>query len=330
MEQTFRYSRSAIRAAYGLAAGYFALCTVLIVMILTAGDWKAQGYASPEGAFWGTFLVFFFLGGGLLFSLWWAVALKSHRLTITRSVVSTSSMFGIRTIPWNEVNELKWSKHPNHSSAGLRSDSGKMALQLHHYQPEDRLKLITWLSDIIPAERQRDWPLFCHQHALPLVDGRKRMERAREACGMLPLPTCHRNRRQYDVAFVMFSLPLFLIAWLSGLWKILAIEIVIIMLWLLLRFSIPPGGVRSTITPAGYKMALTYSLLMGLGAATRYLSGLPNLLLSAALVLIMALGVAAVMQQTKAMQYDKQLVLADAVRRWNDHREKTPLKADLI
>jgi len=180
-------------------------------------------------------------GSMLLMSMYMWAAYYVERFTINGTTIGIRSMLQNRQFDVAELQCVKWRATP--SGGGIRFHLlGSIAtLDLYGYAKDDRLRIIRAMHDLVPAQVQDGWPLFCHQVAIPLRDGIPPIVRSQPSSELYTL-----TRRRYDRALVFgfpLSVGLAIAVWASlNLWQFFVLPFLAIAAWLLLRFNVPREG----------------------------------------------------------------------------------------
>jgi hypothetical protein len=181
----------------------------------------------------------------LLISVYLWAAYYVERFTISGTTLSIRSMLQNHQFDVSELESLIWRIRPVGGSIVFRVSGTKSRLDLYGYANDDRLRIIKALHDLVPISVQEGWPEFCHKVALPLRDRRSLLER-----GDLPPKYFKITRKRYDrMAAIAFPLSI-LVAVVPWIWlnvlEFFALPILVIGMWLLVRFHVPPDGLAET------------------------------------------------------------------------------------
>jgi hypothetical protein len=192
-------------------------------------------------------------GSMLLMSIYLWAAYYVERFTINGTTLSIRSLLQSRQFDVSELQRQKWRVHPVGGSILFRVLGSKARLDLYGYAKDDRLKIIRALHELVPAQVQEGWPLFCHQVALPLRDGIPSIVRSEQSSKLYTI-----TRKRYDRMLVFgfpLSVALAIAMWASlDLWQFFVLPFLAIAAWILLRFHVPREGrseARLTSTPLG-------------------------------------------------------------------------------
>ncbi|MFZ5829835.1 MAG: hypothetical protein ACOY3P_07095, partial [Planctomycetota bacterium] len=208
----------------------------------------------------------------LSISLWASYSLG--RATIDGTTILLRSLFRTRRFDIRELRSLTWSQHPAGGSIVFRLREFKSRLTLSGFEKDDRLRVIRALRKVVPAEVQEQWPMLCHKIAQPLRDGveyRAGHDPSAKFCTII------RNRYDRLLApclVASITLAAGLIAWFRS-WQFLVLPALIVGMWLVLRFHVPPEGLpvmRMTSTFCGRTaifamLAIVGSLILLIGLA---------------------------------------------------------------
>jgi hypothetical protein len=193
----------------------------------------------------------------------WA-AYYMEQFTIDGTTLSIRSMLQNRQFDVSELQSVKWRAYPAGGSILFHAWSFKVRLDLYGYAKPDRLRIIRALHELLPPHLQEGWSLFCHKVALPLRDGKPYIVRAEPSAQF-----CTITRRRYDRMLVVgfpLSLAVAAVLWVGlDQRQFLVLPLLIIAAWLLLRFSVPPGGgseVRVGSTSQGRALFIGYGTVV--------------------------------------------------------------------
>jgi hypothetical protein len=252
------------------AAAIFAAAVLGHVSLFFLTEPEKYGFKSEQAAAGMGALGVCLYGIMLLASLYTWAAYHVERLTVDGTRISFMTVGRSYNIDAADVQTLSW-QTPLSRAIALHTSSGKAKLELTNYERPARLQVIRALRDLVPEERREHWGEFCHRVALPLRDGVPSLSRANPS---LPLATL--TRRRYDRLFVV-AVPAVaaigvVLGVAYGLWQLLAMPLVLMAFWLLLRTSIPREGVRQLTMPATELVALGFLplallVMVGLKAA---------------------------------------------------------------
>lgn len=215
---------------------FIAAPLIPLVLQLCSADGRIEKYAIRMAliglVFWGTML---------LLSVLQLLYFYISTLTVTNSSLTLRSLRGVKHFNISDVTSLKWREVPRGGSVLVRGASGKFALYLGGYSKEDRLDLIRGLRHLIPVANQIGWPKFCHKIALSLRDRKPSILREDPT-----VVTVTVTRGRYDRFFILLLLICFvhamIWAFLLKYWEIMLIVPIVLMFWVIFRFSIPSAG----------------------------------------------------------------------------------------
>jgi hypothetical protein len=267
MTETFRLKKS---VKYGgmIATIFFAvvmgLATIVAFLVTPAQPTNWYAFAILVG------ICFAGYGTILLVSIYTWVSYYVERFTINGTTFSIRSVFQNRRFDVSDLQCLKW-RVPARDGVILFHAAGyKARLHLSGYARENQLRIIRALRELVPAHMQDNWPRFCHKVALPLRDGEAPLLPGEPVPQYVTI-----TRKRYDRIF-MFVLPLSIavaVAICARLdnWRSVVAPFPVVGAWLLMRFSVPPGGraearLSSTMTSraelAGWGLMLGALLVM--------------------------------------------------------------------
>lgn len=180
-------------------------------------------------------------GAMLFLSVYVWAAYYVERFTVDGTKLALRSMLQNRQFEVSEIKGVLWRRYPNGGTILFHLPDGKARLDLDGYSKDDRIRIIRALHDLVPAQVQEGWPMFCHAVALPLRDGKPAIVRADPSAKLTTI-----TRRRYD-RMLMVGLPLSIavaIAFWAGLnlGQFFALPVLVFGAWLLLRFNVPREG----------------------------------------------------------------------------------------
>ena len=265
MNESFRL-RNAIRVQGLLSTLFFATAALGFAAIPLLPNPEQHGFAAPNAAervaalgvaVFGTMTI---LGAFLLTSYY------RERVSIAGSRAEIRSAFRCREFDIADVETLNWRPIPLGGRLQFIVPGRKTNLDLHGFGAADRLQMIRLFRRLIPAEKQLDWPMFCHKIALPLRERHLPItpQTLADSC---PGDKFVLMRRRYDVCaavLVPAALVVGVAVWrLTGAAGALALPLCMIFFWLFLRYSVRPEGERCERLTAlpGWR-----TLLLGAGA----------------------------------------------------------------
>lgn len=243
MAETYRLRKSIKYMGMVFAAFFLVvLCAHLPLFFLE--DPARHGFPDEHAAVvWGVLAILVY-GSMLLMSLYTWAAHCVERLTIEGTTISIRSMFQKGHFDASEVQTLKWISRPRGGRIRFCLPSSRLRLDLWGYAEGDRLKIIRAVHDLTPPEVQEGWALFCQKVALPLRDGAAFVFR-----DVPPSQLCNITRKRYDrmvVPGVCVSTAIAIALWLwLGCPEFFILPFLIVVVWLLLRSTVAPGGEKS-------------------------------------------------------------------------------------
>jgi len=171
--------------------------------------------------------------------IWEILFCQFTSITIRKGTLILQSVFSYQELELSNITQAHW-KLISHGALSLETPTEKGTFGLINLTREERLWLIQYFRNRLPESIQQNWDLFCLKIALPL---RK------------PKPEVIRNpgpdeilvtRKRYD----RIGIPLTIISIISSVltaWyfhypKYLAFPVILILFWMLLRYSVPKEG----------------------------------------------------------------------------------------
>jgi hypothetical protein len=106
------------------------------------------------------------LPGGLL--VWHLIFCSRHRLYLCEEGIASQGALALPEVSFADVVALRWHSE-GLGGAVIRTQQNRVGVNLVHYRPDARLRIVGHLQRGIPASSQEDWSLFCLRIALPLV-----------------------------------------------------------------------------------------------------------------------------------------------------------------
>ena len=203
-------------------------------------------------------------GSMLLMSIYLWAAYYVERFTINGTTLWIRSMLQNCQFDVSELQRVKWMAHPMGGSILFHLFGSNARLDLCGYAKDDRLGIIRALHDLVPAQMQEGWPLFCHQVALPLRDGIPSIVRSEPSSELYTI-----TRKRYD-RMLVFGFPLSVALAIAisaslNLWQFFVLPFLAIAAWLLLRFNVPREGrseARFTSTLEGRAQLIGWSAVV--------------------------------------------------------------------
>lgn len=166
----------------------------------------------------------------------------------------------------------------NRGSLRLFSPTASLTVDFDLFEPEERLWLIDFLRNRLPACIQHEWGRFCYAVALPLRDSEPPVPRT------IPPDRIAITRRRWDWYFVP---AIFLCAVIEGMVSRKLFGAVsmnspvgLTVIWLLLRFTTPKQGLAGTrinADPWTKRLLIVVLVLPILWGVRLFLLDLPNL-----------------------------------------------------
>jgi hypothetical protein len=258
-EMTFRYS---IRLLPILVAGAIAFPLLAILSVVVG--LTDSSVANP--------VQFTLLTGGVFGFMTFIAALsivehRRYELRIEGNRVAQRGLIRQTSIALTPTTEAEW-RWPRPRIV-LRTANEQLKIDLTNFDRADKLSLIRFFRNKIPADRQRNWDGFASKVAIRLRDQIERRDRP-----LAPGEFLY-TRRQWDRFFLLLIpilVPAFAVAAIfvfretGNLDKILFAPAGPLVLWLVIRFSIPPQGERtkriSSVTGTWFACFIVCSLAL--------------------------------------------------------------------
>ena len=214
----------------------------------------------------------------IAYGLWSFVDLGRHEILLQ------GAMFQ-RRIGWSEITDVEWKWQG--AMVILRTMNARIRLDpVRTFGRESALQVIELIHELAPPDRQRGWPEFVHQVALPL---RKRSTATPDDIDAKTHIWSTRKRVDLfmgSVCVVFGGLGMSLALWLQQP-KFASFPLPLLMLWGLLRFSTPRKGepvprLNRETKPSKYVTWMSWwSLVFIVGFLLAKLIGVPDTVLVA-------------------------------------------------
>jgi nitrate reductase gamma subunit len=231
-----------------------------------------------------------------------------------------------------EIEQITWKAHSLQGATIVCTTGGHaVPIYLERYGNRDRLGLIRLLRAFDIAD-QIGWPAFCRAVANPL---RERIEpRSLELEPLAPEEFLSTRARYDRIARVAIPISVFvaaLLAWMLSTATPFGMVLLLLICWLLVRFTTPPGGKRekllsvsrrriaaSVLGCCGVMLLLGILHLLGIGETATIVT------ISLFGVACLALCVAAIHQEEKEQQRQLPDREAEASLRWEQLESAHP------
>jgi len=236
---------------------FFGLMTVLhpLAALDSAPSERRIAAAIVFSVFWG----FWFC-----LSIYFLAACWCYSLRISNERITSSGVFTTREILLANVAEVRWKLSGRGGSVVLSDSCVTVKIEMDVFAQAERVWIMRFIHAQIAAPLHKNWELFCHKVALPLVD---RIERDQGVASQLKEGEVLIKRRRWD----WYLLP---VAALAAVWgvasatwlgkpRLLFIPVLPLFFWGMLRFSTPKSGFVSksmTATP-GHSWVLLLLLI---------------------------------------------------------------------
>ncbi|WP_425396976.1 hypothetical protein [Aeoliella sp.] len=200
-------------------------------------------------SFW---LIFVLIAGYLL------LAYYREQLDIDDRSVRKQGVFSTGELLLDSSANLKWRCWPVSGSVVAQLPLGRIAIDLANYERDERVALIDYLRQAVPAEQQTGWEEFCQRWALPLVEERSPPDKN------IVLLTRSRTDKLFLWMLIPTAIVLAVIIYLDG-WKWWPSFFALAPLWLMCRLMTPKQGVpdtKLTATPGMRWWLISFSALI--------------------------------------------------------------------
>lgn len=208
------------------------------------------------------FISFFtFLSGAYL---WIVLSYYYATLTIHGRNIIEQGVLRRKELDLDHIRQLRWIASP-FGGIQLKSLTEKITIHIDNFPCEERLWIVEYLREQIPASAQEGWDLFCHRVALPL---------RRYDPQALPVPDNDEvllTRKRWDRLLLPW-IPLFTVGGVLAAWKfnqthLLIAPLLPILIWLSMRYSTPQQGMVSRKISADKETSSLLTFLGGMLAA---------------------------------------------------------------
>jgi len=185
--------------------------------------------------------LFFGVLWGLLMSIffWSFLIAKYVSVTFHNDNLILQGVFSRKDILMSNINVIRWSLY-SHGQIEVQTAAETGSINLFYFKNEERHWLIQYFRDHFPECRQENWPLFCHQIALPLRNRHFNKPRAPRPDDFL------HTRKRWDKLTIIFTIITALIsvltAWHLQQMKYLLLPVLPLCGWFV-RYTIPETGV---------------------------------------------------------------------------------------
>ncbi len=246
MNESFRL-RNAIRVQGLLSTLFFAAAALGSAAIPLLPNPEQHGFAAPNAAERVAALGVAVFGMMTILGAFLLTSYYRERVSIAGSRAEIRTAFRCREFDVADIEALNWRPIPLGGRLQFIVPGRKINLDLHGFGAADRLQMIRLFRRLIPAEKQLEWPMFCHKIALPLRE-RLLPQTPRTLAESCPGDQFVLTRRRYDVCaavLVPAALMVGVAVWrLTGAAGALALPLCMIFFWLFLRYSLRPQGER--------------------------------------------------------------------------------------
>lgn len=163
-------------------------------------------------------------------------------IVVEEDILRFKFTIGTRRIKLPLTESVTWRSRPAGGSIRLITGGKSTTISLGEFNRPDRLELIRLIRRWVPHDRQHNWPSFCQSIALPLREGFP-------SGYLMHLPATARvwrTRRDWDrisaVLLILSTLAAIVDFAITRTAAGLSLPVVVIVLWLLIRYNIPIGG----------------------------------------------------------------------------------------
>ncbi|MCH9653414.1 MAG: hypothetical protein K0U86_04955 [Planctomycetes bacterium] len=168
--------------------------------------------------------------------IWEVLVCHFTSITIRNGTAILQSVFSCKELELSNITQAQW-KLISHGALSLETATERGTFGLRHLTLEERLWLIQFFRNHLPESIQQNWDLFCLKIALPLREPKSEVIRDPGPDEILV------TRKRYD----RLGIPLIIISIICGVltaWyfqypKYLSFPVILILFWVLLRYSVP-------------------------------------------------------------------------------------------
>jgi hypothetical protein len=189
--------------------------------------------------------------------------------SVDGAMITIRTVLRKRQFDLTTIRQLQWESMRGTLAFHLLNEKAK--LDLSDFSCADRLRIVRLLRGLVPEDLQEGWPLFCYRFALPLRErsrsaGSSQVEDTRHDRRSRVLITRKRCDRMFAVTTPIAVVIGGIGAWESGRPEIIGASVVLCcVLWLVLRFSVPPEGQWEqpvTVMPGGKSALLAATAIV--------------------------------------------------------------------
>jgi hypothetical protein len=334
MIQTFRLRKGVLYQGMACSA-FFSAAVIACVSIFFLEEPAKHGFHGEHSVAVVGGMGCFVFGTMLLISIYLLVAYYVEQFKIDGTKMLVRTVLRNREFDVSQLQRLRWKNRPIGGGIQFRLPGRAVNLALHDYANDDRLRIIRALHAQVPTQIQDNWPSFCQQIALPLRDGFVSSLRFAPGARFYTI-----TRRRYD-RMVAICFPLSLVVALAvWMWRDLpqltALPVLVVAMWLLLRFSVPREGQSSVQTTSAnrcylifggsWSVALVAMLAFGLsGEAESFSTAIVCLAVFAAVVPLYFL-----FQADKERRAAEQVGLASVKDEWQRGESELGIKTEAV
>ncbi|QDU15919.1 hypothetical protein GmarT_38310 [Gimesia maris] len=185
--------------------------------------------------------LFFSMLWGLLMSIffWSFLIAKYVSVAFHNGNLILQGVFSKKYILLSNIDVIRWSLY-SHGQIKVETATEVGTINLFYFNKEERLWMIQYFRDHFLESRQENWPLFCHQIALPLRNRHTIKPRTPRPDDFL------HTRKRWDKLIIIFATVTALIsilpAWYFQQIKYLLLPILPLCGWFV-RYKIPEEGI---------------------------------------------------------------------------------------
>lgn len=263
MVRTFRLRRLILYQGLAFTA-LFSLALAGAASLFFLNDPAAHGFRGPHSLAVVGGMAVTVAGFFLALSLYMLAAFRIEKAALDGTSFTIRSVFQHRRFSLPEVSRLRWRAMPQRGSIILDGSGGRGKVELFGYSESDRLEMIRVLRRQVPERAQEGWPAFCHRIALPLRDGTPALIRR-----LPPEQLVHIDRSRYTPVLtvgVPVSVVLGALGWAAtGLPQFLALPVLVLASWTLLRFAVAREGSTDLrlASPEGHAVLFLFGTIVG-------------------------------------------------------------------
>jgi hypothetical protein len=171
------------------------------------------------------------------------------RVTLSDTQIVIASIVARHEFDESRIKRLLWTKRGRGNRIRIEAITSSTSLEIGVFSNQDQLQIMRHLRRLVPESNQCEWETFCHHVATPLREGQNPRPPGVVPFDSLSLPESARvfvTRQRYDRFFALLLVPSTILAtgirWIFGKSEAIALLILLVFFWMLLRFNVPLEG----------------------------------------------------------------------------------------